>query len=94
MGDNIDTSGAKNFFGALRNANSSNSAPSPSPPAFTPQQQSFGPPPVRRGVSNVSPNPRVAAPGPPPVPASKPQEEKGDLADVIYDYDSGVSTLY
>ena len=90
MGDNIDTSSAKNFFGSLRSANNSNpAAPSPSPPAFTPQQQSFGPPPVRRGASNVSPSPRVvAAPSPPP------QEETGEVADVLYDYNSGVSSYY
>jgi len=92
LGDNIDTSSAKNFFGSLRSVNNSNSAASPSPPAFTSQQQqqSFAPPPVRRVASNATPSPRVvAAPGPPPIPASKRQEEKGDLADVIYDYDSG-----
>ena len=43
---------------------------------------------MRRGVSNASP--RVAAPGPPPAPPPRAQEEKGDFADVIYDYDSGV----
>jgi len=90
LGDNVDTSAAKNFFGSLRSVNNSSSAASPSPPAFTPPQHSFAPPPVRRGASNANPSPRmVAAPGPPPIPASKPQEEKGDLADVIYDYDSG-----
>jgi hypothetical protein len=91
MGD-VDTSAAKNFLGSLRSATTLNSA-SPSPPAFAPQQQSsFAPPPVRRGASNASP--RVIAPGPPPVPFSRPQEEKGDLADVIYDYDSGVRVHY
>jgi len=91
LGDNVDTSAAKNFFGSLRSANNnSNSAASPSPPAFTPHQQSFAPPPVRRGAPIVSPSPRlVAAPAPPPTPASKPKEEEGFFADVIYDYNSG-----
>jgi len=89
LGDNIDTSSAKNFLGSLRSANNNSNSASPSPPAFTQQQQhsSFAPPPARRGgLSNASP--RVGAPGPPP-PPSRPQEEQGDFADALYDYDSG-----
>lgn len=39
----------------------------------------------------MSPTPRVVAA---PPPASKPKEEEGDLADVIYDYNSGVSSHF
>jgi abl interactor 2 len=94
MGD-IDTSSAKNFFGSLRNANNPNAASPPPPPAFAPQQSSFSPPPVRRVASNTTP--KGVAPGPPPVPPPRSQEEEeetaGDWADVVYDYDSGVSLL-
>jgi len=88
LGD-IDTTSAKNFFGSLRNANTSNPGSNQPPPPPAQQQNNFGAPPVRRVVSNASP--RVVAPDPAPPP--RPQEEEevkaGDWADVLYEYDSG-----
>ncbi|KAF8164856.1 hypothetical protein B0H34DRAFT_648154 [Crassisporium funariophilum] len=94
----VDTSSAKNFFGSLRNSNSSGPPPPPSvAPAFTPRQNNFGPPPMRRAASNVSaraitPEPAPAPPPPAPRYQARQQEEEeetGDWAEVLYEYDSG-----
>jgi len=61
------------------------------PPAFAPRQNNFNPPPSRRAgsTSSVTPEP---APSPPPrfQPEPGPEEEEtGEWAEALYDYDSG-----
>ena len=95
---NYDTTSKGSFAASLVTrkgpAKRQDSVTPPIPSAFPPKpQQNFAPPPVRRVPSDSSSNPGSARKTP-PVPRREEieqEEEAGEWADVLYDYNSGVS---
>ena len=97
----VDLSSKKNMFSSIRHgtANKHATPPAVAPPvpaAFTPRQNMFGPPPVRRVPSAASsqngPAAKAASPPPPPPARARVEEpeSEGDWAEALYDYSSEV----
>ncbi|EIN10232.1 hypothetical protein PUNSTDRAFT_132327 [Punctularia strigosozonata HHB-11173 SS5] len=98
----VDVTSAKGMYSSIRHGTVNKTAKPPAvtvPPAFTPKQNAWAPPP-RRTISTAeseeepqpqrsTPSPAPRAP-PPPLRRAEPEPEpEGEWAEVLYDYDSG-----
>ena len=81
----VDTSSPQNAFSSVLNSTANKNAvhqPPPAPSAFVAKKNPFAPPPVRHTDPPAPPQPQQV------------EEEEGEWAEALYDYDSTVSTLH
>ncbi|KAJ3478252.1 hypothetical protein NLI96_g9885 [Meripilus lineatus] len=90
----VDMSSGKGFFSSVRNSTVNKSATPPqvappTPAAFAPRANNYGPPPVRRVASTSAKSDTKSAspPAPPPAPPRR-KEPEGEWAEALYDYTS------